>query len=239
VSFDTDPKGFDKMEFSDIFHTFYATLASIGLLFIITKFMGNKQISQLTLFDYINGITIGSIAAEMAVSDEVKDLWQPAIGIVLYGGVGILFSYLTMKSIKCRKIITGMPLTLIENGKINPDNLKTAKLDLGDLLTFARKAGYFDITKIDYAIFEYNGTVSFLAKAEENPITPKDLGVEMVQTKPPVNIIMDGEVMEEELKHIGKDMKWLSKRLHESGYSSPDKVFLGISDGRTAKFMGY
>lgn len=218
------------MEFSEIFHTVYSSLLSIAVLFIITKLMGNKQISELTLFDYINGITIGSIAAEMAVSDEVKDLWQPVIGIALYGLVGIAFSYLTMKSIKCRRFITGTPLLLIEDGKLYPENLKTAKLDIGDLLTRARSAGYFDITKISYAVFESNGTISFLPNAKEAPLTPKDLGYEKEDDKLTVNIIMDGVVMEGNLKHIGKEMKWLSKQLREQGYSSPSDIFLAVAD---------
>lgn len=218
------------MELRDIFHTLYATLGSIAVMFLITKLMGNKQISQLTLFDYINGITIGSIAAEMAVSAEVSDLVQPALAMLLYGLTGIFISFLTMRSIRCRRFIAGTPLMLIEDGKLYPENLKTAKLDTDELLVRARSAGYFDITKIAYAIFENNGSISFLPKAKEAPLTPKDLGYEKEDDKLVVNLIMDGVIMEGNLKHCGKEMKWLSKQLREQGYSSPSQVFLAVID---------
>ena len=215
-----------------VLYTAAVTLGSIIIMFIITKIMGNKQISQFTLFDYINGITIGSIAAEMAVSDKMKDLWVAAVAMGLYGLVGIVLSYATMKSIKCRRFIAGTPLLLIEDGKLYPENLKSAKLDIGDLLTRARVSGYFDISKIRYAILENNGTISFMPKAEEMPLTPKDLGYEKKDDKLVVNLIMDGEVMEGNLKHCGKEMKWLMKKIKEQGYSSPDQIFLAAFDDK-------
>lgn len=218
------------MEFKEILHTIAATFGSIIILFIITKLMGNKQISQLNLFDYINGITIGSIAAEMAVSDEVKDLFQPALAMVIYGGAGLLLSWLTMKSINFRKYISGEPLLLIENGKLYPKNLKTAKLDTGDLLTRARSQGYFDISKIEYAIFENTGAISFMPKAEEAPLTPKDIGCKKEADKLVVNLIMDGFVIEKNLKRCGKESKWLLKQLSAQGYSSPSQIFLAVID---------
>lgn len=218
------------MNFGEIFHTIYASVGSLIALFIITKLMGNRQISELNLFDYINGITIGSIAAEMAVSDEVHDLLQPVIAMVIYGALGLLLSWLTIKSLKCRKFISGTPLLLIENGKLYPKNLKTAKLDIGDLLTRARSQGYFDISKIEYAIFENTGAISFMPKAKEAPLTPKDLGYEKEDDKLVVNLIMDGIVMENNLKHCGKEIKWLFKQLKEQGYSSPTQIFLAVID---------
>ena len=214
----------------NLFYTAAVTLGSIVIMFIITKLMGNKQISQFTLFDYINGITIGSIAAEMAVNDKPDDLWDAALAMALYGAVGIVLSYATMKSIKCRRFIAGTPILLIEDGKIYPENLKSAKLDIGDLLTRARVSGYFDISKIRYAILENNGTISFMTKAEEKPLTPKDLGYEKEDDKLVVNLIMDGEIMEGNLKHCGKEIKWLMKKLDEQGYKSPEEIFLATVD---------
>lgn len=218
------------MELNEIFRTAAATVGSALVMFIITKLIGNKQISQLTLFDYITGITIGSIAAEMSVSDEVKDLWQPVIAMILYGAIGLILTWLTMKSLRCRKFISGTPLLLIDRGKLYPENLKTAKLDIDDLLTRARTAGYFDITKIDYAIFESTGAISFMPMAKEAPLTPIDLGYEKEADKLVVNLIMDGIVMEENLRRCGKEIKWLSKQLRDQGYSSPTQVFLAVVD---------
>ena len=167
----------------NVAHTILATVGSIIVMFAISKLLGNKQISQLTLFDYINGITIGSIASEMAVSQEMDELIVPVIAMVLYGLTGFLLSVLTMKSIHCRHFLSGKPILLIEKGKIYPENLKTAKLDVNDLLSRARTSGYFDISKIYYAILETNGTISFMERAAEAPLTPKDLGYEKQDEK--------------------------------------------------------
>lgn len=213
-----------------IIHTILATLGSIIVMFLISKLLGNKQISQLTLFDYINGITIGSIASEMAVSNETTELIIPIIAMLLYGIVGFLLSVITMKSIRCRRFLSGRPLMLIEDGKLYPENLKTAKLDIGDLLSRARNSGYFDITKIQYAILENNGIISFMPKAAEAPLTPKDLNYNKENDKLVINLILDGVIMEGNLKHSGKEIKWLMNQLKEQGYSSPEKVFLCTID---------
>lgn len=104
----------------NITHTILATVGSIIVMFAISKLLGNKQISQLTLFDYINGITIGSIASEMAVSQEMDELIVPVIAMVLYGLTGFLLSVLTMKSIHCRHFLSGKPILLIEKAKYIP-----------------------------------------------------------------------------------------------------------------------
>ena len=191
----------------NITHTILATVGSIIVMFAISKLLGNKQISQLTLFDYINGITIGSIASEMAVSQEMDELIVPVIAMVLYGLTGFLLSVLTMKSIHCRHFLSGKPILLIEKGKIYPENLKTAKLDVNDLLSRARTSGYFDISKIYYAILETNGTISFMERATEAPLTPKDLGYEKHDEKLCTDLILDGVIMEDNLKYAGKEIK--------------------------------
>ncbi len=214
----------------NIIHTIFATLGSIIVMFLISKLLGNKQISQLTLFDYINGITIGSIAAEMAVSQKMDELFVPVVAMVLYGITGFLLSVVTMKSLRCRHFLSGKPILLIEKGKLYPENLKTAKLDIDDLLSRARTSGYFDLSKISYAILETNGTISFMERAAESPLTPKDLNYDKPDERLCINLILDGVVMEENLKYAGKEIKWLTNQLHAQGYSSPDQIFLCTVD---------
>lgn len=214
-----------------IIRTVLATVSSITVMFLLTKLLGNKQISEMNLFDYINGITIGSIASEMAVSDTWEQLWTSLIAMVLYGVTGFILSVLTIKSIKARRFFSGTPLLLIENGKIYPENIKTAKLDTGDLLTRARNAGYFDLSQIAYAILEGNGKISFMPKKADRPITLKDLGQTPEDDKLCANVILDGVVMEDNLRYTGNNMKWLQNELHKQGYSSPSDIFLASVDG--------
>ena len=213
-----------------ILKTLVTTLGSIIVMFLISKLLGNKQISELNAFDYITGITIGSIASEMAISETAKNVTIAATAMIIYGLAAFGLSMLTIKSIKARRLFSGKPLLLIENGKLYPQNLKTAKLEIEDLLTRARNSGYFDISQIAYAILENNGKISFLPKAIEKPLTLKDLGQQKADEKPVANVILDGEVMEGNLKYTGNDIKWLYKELHKQGYSEPTEIFLATVD---------
>lgn len=112
----------------NITHTILATVGSIIVMFAISKLLGNKQISQLTLFDYINGITIGSIASEMAVSQEMDELIVPVIAMVLYGLTGFLLSVLTMKSIHCRHFLSASLSCLLKKAKYIPKTLRPPSL---------------------------------------------------------------------------------------------------------------
>lgn len=214
-----------------ILKTILATIGSIAVMFMLSKLLGNKQISEMNLFDYVNGITIGSIASEMAVSDNWKDLVSALTAMILYGVTGFLLSMLTIKSIRARRFVAGTPLLLIENGKIYNENLKTAKLDTSDLLTRARNSGYFDLSQVNYAILENNGKISFLPKKADSPLTPRDLGQTPPDEKLCVNVILDGIVMEDNLKHTGNNMKWLTNEMHKQGFSTPSDIFLAIVDG--------
>lgn len=151
------------------------TLVSIVFLFLLTKLMGNKQIAQLNLFDYIVGITIGSIAAEMA-TDIDKDPWGCALAMAIYALVAVAISAATNKSLRARAWLAGRPIVLMRNGKLHCAGLKAAHLDLSELQAMARLAGYFDLSEVSGAVFEHNGNVSFLPFAENRPYTPKDAG---------------------------------------------------------------
>lgn len=214
-----------------ILKTVIASLVSLVILFIITKILGNKQISQLNMFDYINGITIGSIAAEMATDDSLDDMIMAAVAIVVYGAVGLLISYACLKSIHCRHIITGREIILIGNGKIYPNSIKRARLDVNDLLTKARISGYYDISDIQWAILEDNGEISFLPKTQASPPTLSDILPACdynTQPKPPVYVIIDGKILHSNLKNSGKDETWLSRQLKQLHLGAAKDVFLAF-----------
>lgn len=118
------------------------SFGSVIFLFILTKLMGNKEMSQLSMFDYIIGITIGSIAAEMATALE-NDFMQPVVAMAVYAIVSIIISILSYKSLKVRRIISGNSLILLDNGELYRDNLKKAKLDLNEFLMQCRTARIF------------------------------------------------------------------------------------------------
>ena len=212
------------------------TLASFGVLFLVAKLIGHKQISQLVFFDYITGITIGSIAAEMAT--ELEQPWKPLIAMVIYGGITLLLSVVSNKFPRARKYLNGTPTILMDHGKLYYENLKKAKLDLSEFMVMCRQQGYFDLTSIQTAVFEYNGKLAILPVSSQRPVTPNDLDLSPEQELLFTELIMDGRVLEGNLKRMGLDMAWLNKKLKEYHVQSPKDVLLAICD-RNKKFVLY
>lgn len=201
------------------------SVLSIITLFLLTKLMGNKQVSQLSMFDYIVGITIGSIAAEL--STELENPEHSLLAMVIYAIAAYLVSVVTGKSAKARKAVIGKPLILYDGGKLYRNNFKKARIDLSDFLVHCRNQGYFDLSEIRTAVFEYNGSVSVLPVETDRPLTPSDMNLDPVQKEIVVNVILDGHVNEENLKLTGKNSVWLEKQLHAQGFHSPREVYLG------------
>ena len=209
-------------------------LGSFAALFIIAKFLGRKQVSQLDFFDYITGITIGSIAAEMAT--ELEEPWKPLIAMIIYGSVTLLLSSVTIKFPRVRKFLNGTPTILMDHGKLYRENLKKSKLDLSEFMVLCRQQGYFDLTDIQTAVFEYNGKLTILPVSSQRPATPNDLNLAPEQELLFTELIMDGRVLDENLSRMGLNRVWLEKQLKASGVQSADEVFLAVCD-RNLKFV--
>lgn len=211
-------------------------LGSFGALFWIAKFIGHKQIAQLDFFDYITGITIGSIAAEMAT--ELEEPWKPLTAMVIYGGATLLLSIIANKFPRTRKYLNGTPTILMDHGKLYHENLKKAKLDLSEFMVMCRQQGYFDLTNIQTAVFEYNGKLTILPVSSQRPATPNDMNLAPEQELLFTELIMDGRILEDNLKRMGLDLTWLDKQLKQRNIYSPHDVFLAVCD-RNLKFVFY
>lgn len=205
------------------------SLGSILAIFILTKLMGYRQMSQMSMFDYIIGITIGSIAAEMATSLE-EDFIQPLTAMIVYAVAALTLAFITSKSIKARRVIEGEPLVLLSHGELYRCNLKKAKMDVAEFLAQCRVNGYFDVSKLECAILEGNGKISFLPKVEDRPLTPSDMQITPAQDYMVANVILDGKVMEENLRHMGKDEKWLHGQITALGAKQEEDVLLATCD---------
>lgn len=205
-----------------------SALFSAAALFLLTKLMGHKQLAQLDVFDYVNGITIGSIAAEMAT--EIESPIKPFIALLVYAVIAVTLSIVSNKLPSSRKIIVGHPIVLMDKDRLFRRNFKKAKLDINEFLCLCRGQGYFDINQIETAVFEHNGSLSILPKSGNRPLTPEDMKVYPPQEERITELIMDGKVIEENLKSIGKDDKWLKKQLEAQGISEIKNVFLAFAD---------
>lgn len=210
----------------DVIRVILSALLSVASLFFIAKLMGHKQVAQLDFFDYISGITIGSVAAELAT--ELETPWKPLIALAVYGLASVLLRVLTTKLPKTRKFINGTPTILMNSGKLYRKNLKKAKLELSEFLLLCREMGYFDLGEIQTAVFESNGKLSVLPKAANRPATPQDLKITVKEAHIGTEVILDGRVMSDNLSRMGKNEAWLEKQLKSQGYKDAKEIFLGI-----------
>ena len=210
----------------DIIGVILTSLLSVAALFIITKILGHKQVAQLDFFDYVCGITIGSIGAELAT--ELEEPEKPLISLAIYGLASIVLNLIAHKIPRTRKFINGTPTILMNDGKLYRKNLKKSKLDLSEFILLCREQGYFDLDEIQLAVFEHNGKLSILPRSANRPVTPDDLKITAKATHVGVEVIMDGRVMGENLSRMGLDRTWLEKQLKSKGYNDVKEIFLGI-----------
>lgn len=215
-------------EVIELLDIFLRGIFSLVVLFLFTKLMGRKQISQLTLFDYIIGISIGSLASEMVLNRDAEYL-HGLVGMAVYAGAATMISVLSLKSIKARRLFTGAPLILLQHGKIIEKNLKRAKYDLNELLSECRVNGFFKLSELEYIIIEPNGKLSMLPTAENLPIVTQDMKLPSKQVGLTANLIIDGKIMYHNLAHVSKEENWLQKQLREQKIALKD-VLLATYD---------
>lgn len=214
-------------EFGDTPRVIFATILSVIALFLLTKLIGNRQMSQLSMFDYINGITIGSIGAEMTFSE---DFISPLIAMIIYALSTVLVSKWASKSVKYRRFLNGIPLILFHNDKFNLQNLKKSRLDMNELISECRTQGYFNFKDIQTVILETNGKLSVLPKSTARPLNPKDMNIYPNQEKNPVNVIINGQILYDNLKYSGKNSEWLKKQLKQQKVKTSKDVILAFVD---------
>lgn len=219
----------------DLTKVFFASVGSVVVLFLLTKMLGYKQISELSMFDYVNSISIGSIAAEMATEID-GDFMKPLLAMVVYAVTALIITVSANHSLKFRRFVEGDSIILFQNGKIYKKNLSKARIDVSEFLAQCRIQGYFDLSDISLAIMENNGKISIMPSTAAKPVSIEDLkDSELVTNKKQparacVNVIMDGVVLQKNLKQTGNNDIWLKNELGKQGVSNPDKVFLATVD---------
>ena len=211
----------------EVMKVILSSLFSAAALFLIAKIIGHKQVAQLEFFDYITGITIGSIAAELATTLD-DPWWKPTIAMFVFGAVTVGLSFLTRVMQRSRKFINGTPTIILNNGKLYRENMKKAKLELSEFLLLCRQEGYFDLNDIQTAVFEYNGKISILPVSSKRPLNPGDMKLNPQPEHMGTEIIMDGRIMGENLKRKGLNDQWLKKEMKRQGYKHAKEIFLGV-----------
>ena len=208
---------------------FLRTLFILFILFILCKWMGNKQIAQMNMFDYIIGITIGSVAADISLDIE-KNLLAGVLCLGLYCIIDRGISFINMRSNCFRRIFNGKSVILIDKGSIISSGLKRCKIDITELLSEARVNGYFDLREVNYAVMETSGKISFLAKEEKRPLSKGDYLDRIVGSGYCTCLVINGEVIEENLERCKRDRKWLYREAKMNGYREFGDILLMYMD---------
>jgi uncharacterized membrane protein YcaP (DUF421 family) len=192
-------------------------------LLIFTRLLGKQQMGNLTYFDYINGITIGSMAGTLA-TDLSSKAWVHWVGLTTFVLITISFQFATLKNRFFSKVVDSEPTVVIQNGKMLEQNLAKMRIKKDELMMLLREKNIFDPTQVQYAILEPDGNLSVLPKAEYQPVTPKDLQISVKPVGITTELITDGIVLKQNLKQKGKDMDWLIMQLKTQGVKDPKEV---------------
>jgi len=201
------------------------SLIGFFTLFIFARLLGKQEISQLSFFDYVLGITIGSIAASLSV-DLSSRAWPHWVGLLTWTITVFALQVITLKSKKANRYLVGEPILLIKSGLIMEDNMKKLRYTLADLLKQLRNKDVFDLSQVDFAILETNGQLSVLLKPEYQCTTPLDLSITPSASGLSTELIYCGMVIENNLQEAGVDRLWLDTQLKMNGISSPAEVFI-------------
>lgn len=223
------------MELSDIIRDTWQTSLIFVSLLVFTRILGKMQVGQLTLYEYISGITIGSIAANIVASEPEK-VWNHYYDLVLFIALTFLLSVITLKSRPMRKIIEGSPEVVIKNGLIVDKNMQGMRYDLDELTAQLRQKGVFDIKEIQYAILETSGDLSIIKKADYQALTKADAGIQTTNPSFPIELIMDGQIIESNLQKQNISKTRLDEMLAGQGINDSSQVEYAVIDS-SGKFF--
>ncbi|MGG3892171.1 DUF421 domain-containing protein [Metabacillus fastidiosus] len=209
-------------------HVAFRAIIVLIILFFITKALGKKQLTQISFFEYVTGITIGSIAGEVIMGLD-GSIWNGIIGMFIYGIIPFSIGVLSLKSKKVRDYVDGKGTVFIKDGKVMEDNLKKERYSADELLELLRKKDVFQMADVEFAVLEPTGDLSVLLKKENRPITAKDLELTAPNEKEPQTVIMNGKVLNEALSTTGRNRGWLETELDKLGVSL-ENVYLAQVD---------
>jgi len=215
---------------------FVRAIIAFFLLIIFTRLLGKKQISQFTLFDYVLGITIGSIAATMT-TDLSSRAWPHWVGLLTWVAAGLAIDLLTTKFRYAAKYIEGEPSIIVMNGKILEDNMRKLRYNAANLQQQLRGKDIFDMSEVHFAVLEPNGELSVLKKPELQLVTLKDMKLTPPNTGIGIEVIYDGVVVDLNLKQINRTRRWLKNELKKQGVNDPSEVFLATFEASGSLYV--
>ena len=209
---------------SILFSTIIKGILIYILALILSKLIGIKIISQMNFFDFIVGVSIGSMIAKIII-DKDHVVFSGIVALITFALLTISTSYLNLKSYSARRIINAKTLILVENGRIIDKNLKRLRITINELMMKLREKAVYNLEDVQFAIMESNGQLSVLIKANKKPITPYDMDLKVKSSSLVNDIIIDGKIVDKNLKIAGIDKKWLQSELKKKSINNIEEVF--------------
>lgn len=205
------------------------SIISFFALLLLVRLMGKQQVAQLTFFDYVVGITIGSIASTLSVQVNENTL-ATLVGMGTWTILAILLACLGVRSVWVQKVVDGEATVVIENGKILEDNLKRIRIPIDQMLSELRAQGVFSMDDVEFAMFEPGGKFSIQKKSQKQPLTPSDLNISTQYDGLPTVLIMDGVVLDDALHSLKLSKAWLHHQLGKQNVQDTTEVSLAQLD---------
>lgn len=219
-----------------IFENLWKTALAFFSILVYARILGKEQISHLTFYDYVTGITFGGLAAELALAER-ESVVNVFMVLTIFVAFAFFMSYVTLKNRPLRKIIEGEPVIVIHNGKILEKNMGRMRYNTENLITQLREKGYFNIKDIEYAVLETNGSLSILPKSQKRPLTPADMQIPTKYEGLSTEIIIDGKIIYPNLEQNNLDEQWLITELKKQGVNNPADVFHASLDTEGNLFL--
>ena len=223
---------------TSIIDIFLQTLIAFFAILFITRILGRQQVAQLTVYEYINGITFGSIAATVA-TDLGQSTVGHILGLFLFGSLTLLIGYISKKHRSFSKVIQGEPVLVIQDGHIFEKNLSRFHYTIDDLTHLLRKKDVFNITDVKYAILETTGEVSILKIAQKENIKVEDVNLQTTQEELITDIIVTGIIIYDNLKKRDVSMKWLTSQLKMMGVRDIKDIYYATLDKDKNIYIDY
>lgn len=201
-------------------------------LFVAARILGKQTVSRMTIFDFIAVVTLGSVTANLAFAMEIETRYI-FIVFTIFVILIYLSAFISLKSEKARKLVAGDPTVVIENGKILEHNMKKMRYTLDYLNQQLRQKDIFSIDEVQYALVENNGLLSVKKKEQHLNVTRKDLNIYKPEIKLPVELIMDGKILEENLQENNITLEWLQAELLKRQLNAESVVYALLTSSQT------
>ncbi|WP_096188131.1 YetF domain-containing protein [Evansella halocellulosilytica] len=212
---------------SELLQVLIRAITAYLILLFVNTMLGKQTLSQMSNHDFITAVMMGAISANLAFDTEINYIYT-LTALLVVGMIGYLTATLSLRIRNIRKWVSGSPTVFVEGGKILEENMRKQKYNMDSFNQALREKSIFDIEQVDYAVLEPDGHLSVLVKEHLLPVTKGDLfGKSSEKNRFPVELIIDGEVIENNLKENKLTEEWLLKQIHDHNLSRSE-VFYAV-----------